>query len=105
TSGCARSGAATDPPRASTSRLPETDVRIAVVGAHGQLAAAVIHECRQAHEIVAFTRAALDVTDDAAVAAALETARPDAIVNGAAYTDVDGAEDHPIEALNVNAFA
>jgi dTDP-4-dehydrorhamnose reductase len=31
--------------------------------------------------------------------------RPDAIVNGSAFTDVDAAEDHPVEALNINAFA
>jgi dTDP-4-dehydrorhamnose reductase len=80
-------------------------MRIAVVGARGQLAAAVAHECAPAHELVAFTRADLDVTDDAAVAAAMERARPDAIVNGAAYNDVEAAEDHPVDALNLNAFA
>jgi dTDP-4-dehydrorhamnose reductase len=80
-------------------------VRIAVVGAHGQLAAAVVHECRERHDVIAFDRAALDVTDDKAVAAAMEQARPDAIVNGAAYNDVDGAEDHAVKALSVNAFA
>ena len=30
---------------------------------------------------------------------------PTSIVNCAAYNDVDGAEDHPVDALNVNAFA
>ena len=80
-------------------------MRIAVVGAHGQLAAAVIHECQADHELLSFPRADLDVTDDRAVAAAMDAARPDLIVNGAAFTDVDGAEDHPIDALNINAFA
>jgi dTDP-4-dehydrorhamnose reductase len=80
-------------------------MRIAVVGAGGQLAAAILHACAPAHETVAFTRADLDVTDDRAVAAAMADARPDAIVNGAAFTDVDAAEDRPIDALNVNAFA
>jgi len=80
-------------------------LRIAVVGAHGQLAAAVIHECQADHELLSFPRADLDVTDDRAVAAAMDAARPDVIVNGAAFTDVDGAEDHPIDALNINAFA
>ena len=80
-------------------------MRIAVVGAHGQLAAAVIHECQADHELLSFPRADLDVTDDRAVAAAMDAARPDVIVNGAAFTDVDGAEDHPIDALNINAFA
>ena len=80
-------------------------MRIAVVGARGQLAAAVVHECRERHDVITFDRAALDVTDDKAVASALATARPDVIVNGAAYNDVDGAEDHAVEALSVNAFA
>ena len=80
-------------------------MRIAVVGANGQMGAAVAYACAPAHEIITFTHAELDVTDDGAVAAALERIGPDAIVNGAAYTDVDASEDHPIDALNVNAFA
>jgi dTDP-4-dehydrorhamnose reductase len=80
-------------------------MRIAVVGARGQLAAAVVHECAPAHEIISFAHADLDATDDTAVLAAMERARPDAIVNGVAYTDVDGSEDHPVDALNLNAFA
>ena len=80
-------------------------MRIAVVGARGQLAAAVVHECAAGHEVIALTREELDATDDAAVAAAMDRARPDVIVNGAAFTDVDGAEDHPLDALNTNAFA
>jgi dTDP-4-dehydrorhamnose reductase len=80
-------------------------MRIAVVGASGQLGAAVIHECSRAHEVTSFAHADLDVTDDAAVRDAMQRARPEAIVNGAAFTDVDAAEDHPIEALNLNAFA
>jgi len=80
-------------------------VRIAVVGARGQLGAAIVHECRGRHEAIAFDRTALDLTDDKAVAAAMEKARPDVIVNCVAYNDVDGAEDQALEALSVNAFA
>jgi dTDP-4-dehydrorhamnose reductase len=80
-------------------------MRIAVVGALGQLGAAVVHECAQAHEVTALGRAELDVADEAAVALAMQRLKPDVIVNGAAFTDVDAAEDRPIEALNVNAFA
>jgi dTDP-4-dehydrorhamnose reductase len=80
-------------------------MRIAVVGARGQLAAAFVQECAAHHDLVTFTRSDLDVTDDLAVHAAIAQAHPDIIVNGAAYNDVDGAEDHPIDALNLNAFA
>jgi len=80
-------------------------MRIAVVGARGQLGAAVAYECASAHEVVAFARADLDAGDDAAVAAAMARTKPDVIVNGAAFTDVDAAEARPVEALTVNAFA
>ncbi len=79
-------------------------MRIAVVGARGQLGAAVLHECAASHDTIAFARAELDISDDAAVATAMERARPHVIVNGAAFTDVDAAEDHPVDALNCNAF-
>jgi dTDP-4-dehydrorhamnose reductase len=80
-------------------------VRIAVVGAGGQLGAAIVHEFTQAHDAVGFSRAELDASDDLAVAAAMDRVRPEAIINAAAWTDVDKAEDHPVDALNANAFA
>ena len=80
-------------------------MRIAIFGAGGQLGAAVAEECASGHEVVSFRRADLDMSDDAAVAAAVARVRPAAIVNGVAYTDVDGSEDHPVDALNANAFA
>lgn len=80
-------------------------MRIAITGAGGQLGAALVEELGPSHDLVAFVRSDLDVTDDVAVAGAMEAARPDVIINCAAYNEVDAAEDHPIEALNTNAFA
>jgi dTDP-4-dehydrorhamnose reductase len=78
-------------------------MRIAVVGAKGQLGAALVHECA-GHDTTAFGHAELDISDDAAVAAAMARVKPEVILNAAAFTNVDAAEDHPIEALNGNAF-
>ena len=80
-------------------------MRVVVTGAGGQLGAAVVEDFRTAHDTVPLTRRDADLTDDAAVAAAIDRVGPEVIVNCAAYNDVDGAEDHPIEALNANAFA
>jgi dTDP-4-dehydrorhamnose reductase len=80
-------------------------MRVVVVGARGQLGAAVAEECAPLHETITFGRADLDILDERAVVATMTRLRPDAIVNGIAYTDVDGSEDRPIEALNANAFA
>lgn len=57
------------------------------------------------HEPLALPRAELDVTDADAVAAAIAAAAPDALVNCAAWTDVDGAESDVAGATAVNATA
>lgn len=78
--------------------------RIVVVGAAGRLGAAIV-EAMSPADVVAHTRATLDVTDPLAVGRAMHEASPDVIVNCAAYNDVDGAETNPTEALAANAFA
>lgn len=57
------------------------------------------------HEVVAVGPPELDLAlpSDAAVYAALRTARPDAIVNAAAHTAVDKAESEPDLAFAINA--
>jgi dTDP-4-dehydrorhamnose reductase len=79
--------------------------KVLVTGASGRLAGAIAEVFRSDSELVALTRAELDVTDDGAVDARLRAERPDLIVNCASYNDVDGAEQQPLRALEVNAFA
>ena len=78
-------------------------MKIAVTGAGGMLgqdmvaAADAVH-----HEVAAYTRADLDVTDERAVLRAFERDLPALVVNCAAYTDVDGAETDEIKAFMIN---
>ncbi len=53
-------------------------------------------------EVVGFTSGELDITSRDAVEKRLEEVLPSIVVNCAAWTDVDGAEDHPEKALKVN---
>ena len=53
-------------------------------------------------EFTALTRADLDITDSGAAAAAIKSADPDVVVNCAAWTAVDAAEDHEEAALAIN---
>lgn len=80
-------------------------MRVLVTGAGGLLAAAIIRRFEADGEVVARDRRALDITDRPACEAAIAAARPDAVVNCAAYNNVDGAEDDATAAIQVNALA
>lgn len=81
-------------------------MRVLVTGAGGQLGVDVVHHCRSVgDEVIALDRSDLDVTDPAAVASAVAAARPDAVVNAAAYTAVDACESNVELAHLVNATA
>jgi dTDP-4-dehydrorhamnose reductase len=81
-------------------------MRIALVGANSQLAAAVLDEARQrGHEVMPLTRGDFDVTDAAAATRVLSDLHPTAIVNCTGDNAVDAAEANPGRAFAVNAAA
>jgi dTDP-4-dehydrorhamnose reductase len=79
-------------------------VRVLVLGG-GQIARAVVAAAPAQHEIAIRTHSALDIVDEDAVAKALAARKVDWIVNAAAYTAVDLAEDQPKQAMAVNDTA
>jgi dTDP-4-dehydrorhamnose reductase len=78
--------------------------RVLVTGARGLLGAAITREFSSAADVIPCGHDVLDVSDDAAVTSTMSDVRPDVLINCAAYNDVDGAEDRPVETLQVNAF-
>lgn len=60
---------------------------------------------RHDERVIGCTRADLDITDPAAVQAAMDWHRPQIVVNCAAWTAVDDAEAHEDSALAVNGHA
>ena len=74
-----------------------------VTGAGGMLGRDAVAAARAAgHAVTALTRAELDVADAAAVRSGFERAQPEVVLNCAAYTNVDGAEEDEPEAMRVN---
>jgi dTDP-4-dehydrorhamnose reductase len=76
-------------------------MRLLVTGAAGMLGTDVV-AAAAGHDVVALTRADLDITDADAVRAIVRDVRPDVVINCAAWTNVDGAEAHEAQATEIN---
>jgi dTDP-4-dehydrorhamnose reductase len=76
--------------------------RILITGAGGMLGRDLVEAATGETEVVALAHEDLDITDPAAVDAALARSSPDVVINCAAWTDVDGAESDPAGATTVN---
>lgn len=77
--------------------------RIFVAGEHGQVALALRHECASRGHILRLAgHAAADLTDRAAILSAVTDFQPEIVINAAAYTAVDKAEDDVDHAYLLN---
>lgn len=79
-------------------------MKFLVTGGGGQLGRSLVKRAG-AHAVIALPRARLDIRDAGAIAAALATHAPDAVINAAGFTGVDAAEDAPALASEVNSWA
>ncbi len=76
-------------------------MRMLVIGGSGQVGRALVSSAPETIAILAPSRAECDLTQPATIARMLE-GRPDLIVNAAAFTSVDAAEDDPDAAFAAN---
>ena len=80
-------------------------MRILITGAGGLVGRALTEHCRtQGDEVFAYDHNSLDIADPEKVEAAINERRPDAVINCAAWTDVDGCESNHEKARSVNAL-
>jgi dTDP-4-dehydrorhamnose reductase len=81
-------------------------VRVLVLGGGGQVASAVVAAAPAPHQVVTKSRAELDIAgDEKAIARVLAETRAEWVINAAAYTALDLAEDQPAQAIAVNDTA
>jgi len=81
-------------------------MRVVVFGRSGQLGRELVQVFRnRGHEVTAYQRADVDVTDASRVEHAIATANPDVVLNATAYNMVDVAEKEPDAAFAGNALA
>lgn len=80
-------------------------MRILITGAGGLVGRALTEHCRtQGDEVFACDHKTLDIGDAEMVEAVINERRPGAVINCAAWTDVDGCESNPEKARKVNAL-
>ncbi len=81
-------------------------MRIIVTGATGLVGSEVARTFKGlGDDVLGFSRADLDIRNAAAVGDLLVNSNTDAVINCAAYTDVDAAESNPEDCFEVNAAA
>ncbi|MDQ1518029.1 MAG: dTDP-4-dehydrorhamnose reductase [Actinomycetota bacterium] len=83
--------------------MTASPLRILVTGAGGQVGSEVAAHLPH-QEVIALDRAGCDLADRHSVEQAVAAAAPAAVVNCAAWTDVDGCEADPERAVLVNAL-
>jgi dTDP-4-dehydrorhamnose reductase len=78
-------------------------MKVLVTGAGGMLGRDVVLAAGNAgHDVVAYGHVELDIGSPEALSAKVELERPDVVINCAAWTDVDGAEDAEEAAMATN---
>jgi dTDP-4-dehydrorhamnose reductase len=79
-------------------------MKILVTGTNGQVGHALMRELTD-HELIGLTRQDCDLTNLDQIRQAIDNHQPDLIINPAAYTKVDQAEDEPELAFQINRDA
>ena len=82
----------------------EAPMKILVVGSNGQLGKEIAKQFQGKHELELYDIPALDITDYASVESLISDTKPAVVINAAAYTNVERAEEDVDNAYQVNAL-
>jgi dTDP-4-dehydrorhamnose reductase len=77
-------------------------MKVAVIGANGQLGSDLVEALSATHEVKGLSHADIEITDMDSVTKALASLRPDVVLNTAAYHVVPEAEKFPEKAFQIN---
>jgi dTDP-4-dehydrorhamnose reductase len=80
-------------------------MKILLTGKDGQVGFALHKKLASLGEVIATNRDMLDLEDSQAIRAFIDQTQPDIIINPAAYTKVDQAQNEPDRAFQINAVA
>ncbi|MGR2767988.1 dTDP-4-dehydrorhamnose reductase [Photobacterium ganghwense] len=77
-------------------------LKVLVTGSHGQVGSSLVQQLEGKAEVLAVDRDQLDITNEQAVLDSILSFQPDVIINAAAHTAVDRAEDEVELSYKIN---
>lgn len=80
-------------------------IKVMLIGSSGQVGKSIIGNCDHNYDIIPLYREDLDLTDQDKISQAVSDLKPNIIINAAAYTDVEMAEEQKEIANLVNNVA
>ena len=80
-------------------------MKILLIGKNGQIGSELAKRLPSLGDVTAIGREECDLTDWVWLRTTIRLLEPQLIVNAAAYTSIDGAEEHPLLARSVNSVA
>jgi dTDP-4-dehydrorhamnose reductase len=80
-------------------------MKVAVIGANGQLGTDLVEVLSAQHDVIGLNHAEIEITDIDSVKNVLSSAKPDLVLNTAAYHIVPEAEKFPDKAFHINGTA
>lgn len=79
-------------------------MKVLVTGSNGMLAHDLVHVLKQGHEVIAPPEKDLDITKRGDILRNIKELKPDMVINCAAYTQVDKAEEEREKAFLINGI-
>lgn len=78
-------------------------MKVAIIGANGQLGTDLCEVFGKTHEIIPLTHAEIEIADFEQCRSVLNSVKPSLVLNTAAASNVPGCEKDPVQAYRVNA--
>jgi dTDP-4-dehydrorhamnose reductase len=80
----------------------ESKMKVAIIGANGQLGADLAQQFRAKHDVTELTHEHIEITEMDSVTKVLKEIHPDVVLNTAAYHNVPKCEEEPMRSFQVN---
>lgn len=87
---------------ADNSNKPADNLKVLVIGKHGQLARSLVDTAPHNTELLSLARSDINLLNLSDIEKIITRFKPDIVINASGYTDVEGAESDAVSAFSIN---